>query len=158
MATLTAILTVLMAGFRGLRVVLWLLGVCFIPPSKVGMVEKLWSLKGLRRRGRIVGRDGQAGLQAEVLPSGLHLFYFPWQYRVHKLPAVAPSALTEAGRRSGCWRRLGGTVMRWLFPDRASGGTARRSALGPGGPEQYLEALARTFRQEQERWRPSRQS
>ena len=32
--------------------------------------------------------DGEAGFQADVLRGGLHLGYWRWQYRIHKLPLV----------------------------------------------------------------------
>ena len=92
METMTAIFTILLAGFRGVRIVLWVLGIRVIPSSKVGVVEKLWSLRGLLRRCGLVGACEQTGLLPEILPGGVYFFYFPWQYRVHKLPTV------EAGR------------------------------------------------------------
>ena len=32
--------------------------------------------------------NGEAGFQADVLRGGIHAGYFPWQYRIHKLPLV----------------------------------------------------------------------
>lgn len=66
----------------------WLAGVRYIPHSKVGIVEKLWSSRGSLSSGRIVALEGEAGLQAEILRGGLHVGFFPWQYRIHKEPLV----------------------------------------------------------------------
>ncbi len=66
----------------------WLLGVRYIPHTKVGVVEKLWSRDGSLAEGRILALRGEAGFQAEMLRGGVHLFYFPWQYRIHIQPLV----------------------------------------------------------------------
>jgi uncharacterized membrane protein YqiK len=78
-------------GVVGLVILLWLLGVRYIPHTKVGVVEKLWSLAGSLREGRIIAAAGEAGFQARILRGGLHFFYFPWQYRIHKQPLVVVS-------------------------------------------------------------------
>lgn len=75
----------------GALLVLWLMGVRYIPHSRVGIVEKLWSLKGSLSGGRIVALDGEAGFQADVLRGGLHFWLFPWQYRIHMEPLVVIS-------------------------------------------------------------------
>ena len=66
----------------------WLLGIRFIPHSKVGIFEKLWSPNGSLTEGRIVALNGEAGFQTTILRGGLHPWYFPWQYRIHKEPLV----------------------------------------------------------------------
>src|SRR5262245_18129590 len=66
----------------------WLLGIRYIPHNRVGIVEKLWSHRGSLTGGRIVALDGEAGFQAELLRGGVHLGFFPWQYRIHKEPLV----------------------------------------------------------------------
>jgi uncharacterized membrane protein YqiK len=71
-----------------LWVVLWLLGCRYIPHHRVGIVEKLWSRHGSLSQGRLIALRGEAGFQAEILRGGLHFFFFPWQYRVHKAPLV----------------------------------------------------------------------
>jgi uncharacterized membrane protein YqiK len=76
----------------GLVVATWLTfvlaGVRYIPHRKVGIVEKLWSHSGSLDEGRIISLDGKAGYQSHVLRGGLHGGYFPWQYRVHRVPLV----------------------------------------------------------------------
>src|SRR5438876_2411271 len=66
----------------------WLLGVRYIPHNRVGVVEKFWSRKGSLTGGRIVALEGEAGFQAQLLRGGIHLGFFPWQYRIHKEPLV----------------------------------------------------------------------
>jgi uncharacterized membrane protein YqiK len=74
-----------------LVVALWLLGFRYIPHNKLGVVERFWSLRGSLREGRIIALDGEAGFQAAILRGGVHLFYFPWQYRIHLQPLVVVS-------------------------------------------------------------------
>src|SRR5258706_1473878 len=66
----------------------WFLGIRYIPHTKVGVVEKLWSSKGSLTEGRIVALNGEAGFQTTLLRGGLHPWYFPWQYRIHAEPLV----------------------------------------------------------------------
>jgi uncharacterized membrane protein YqiK len=61
----------------------------YIPNKQVGVVEKLWSLRGSVPEGHIVALNGEAGYQAELLRGGLHFGLWRWQYRVHKVPLVA---------------------------------------------------------------------
>jgi uncharacterized membrane protein YqiK len=67
----------------------WLLGVRYIPHTKVGIVEKLWASKGSLTEGRIIAFNGEAGYQTEILRGGIHAFYYPWQYRIHREPLVS---------------------------------------------------------------------
>jgi uncharacterized membrane protein YqiK len=87
--TLAIAIPSFIGGLIGLALVAWLLGIRYIPHSKVGIVEKLWAGKGSLKEGRIVAVDGEAGFQADLLRGGVHAFYFPWQYRIHREPLVA---------------------------------------------------------------------
>ena len=58
----------------------------YIPNDKIGVCEKLWSVAGSIREG-FIALGGEAGFQPDVLRGGYHLF-FPFQYRVHKVPLV----------------------------------------------------------------------
>jgi len=60
----------------------------FIPNNCVGVVEKLWSLKGSVPEGHILALEGEAGYQADLLRGGIHFGYWRWQYRVHICPLV----------------------------------------------------------------------
>ena len=65
-----------------------LIGIRYIPHDRVGVIEKLWSPAGALKKGGIIALRGEAGFQAEILRGGVHWFYFPWQYRIHKVPLV----------------------------------------------------------------------
>src|SRR4051794_34755376 len=58
----------------------------FIPNNCVGVVEKLWSLKGSVPEGHILALEGEAGYQADLLRGGIHFGYWRWQYRGHICP------------------------------------------------------------------------
>jgi len=73
----------------GLMLATWLAGVRYIPHDRVGIVEKLWSARGSLAEGRVIALGGEAGYQADLLRGGLHAFFFPWQYRIHKEPLVS---------------------------------------------------------------------
>jgi uncharacterized membrane protein YqiK len=68
-----------------------LAGMRYIPNSRVGIVEKLWSLRGSLSEGRVIALNGEAGYQVDVLRGGLYFFYWPWQYRIHKVPLTTVS-------------------------------------------------------------------
>jgi len=54
--------------------IVWVIGVRYIPNNKVGIVEKLWSHKGSLGQGRLVATNGEAGYQTEMLRGGLRFF------------------------------------------------------------------------------------
>jgi uncharacterized membrane protein YqiK len=58
----------------------------YISNTRVGIVEKLWSLKGSIERG-LIALQGEAGFQADVLRGGFHLFFL-LQYRIHTTTLV----------------------------------------------------------------------
>jgi uncharacterized membrane protein YqiK len=58
----------------------------YIPNNQVGIVEKLWSLRGSITNG-FIALNGEAGYEPEVLRGGLHVF-FPFMYRIHKSDLV----------------------------------------------------------------------
>ncbi len=58
----------------------------YIPNDQVGIVEKMWSLRG-SIKGGFIPLTGQAGFQPEILRGGIHVF-FPFAYRVHRKPLV----------------------------------------------------------------------
>jgi len=64
-------------------------GLRYIANNRVGIVEKLWSMKGSVPEGRIIALDGEAGFQSEVIRGGLHFGLWRWQYRIHKVPLVS---------------------------------------------------------------------
>jgi len=64
------------------------LGMRYIPNTRVGVVEKLWSSKGSVTEGRLIALGGEAGFQADLLRGGLHFGLWRWQYRIHKVTLV----------------------------------------------------------------------
>ena len=58
----------------------------YIPNNKVGILEKLWSLRGSLRHG-FIALGGEAGFQPQVLRGGWHVL-LPFQYRIHMVPLV----------------------------------------------------------------------
>jgi uncharacterized membrane protein YqiK len=81
----------LVGSLVGVPVAALLLTACavrHIPNNCVGIVEKLWSSRGSLSEGRLIATDGKAGYQAALLRGGVHVGYWRWQYRIHKLPLV----------------------------------------------------------------------
>ncbi len=89
MSLLLSFVFVLLAVIFAILFGAWLLGVRYIPHTKVGIVEKLWASKGSLSEGRIVAAEGEAGYQTDILRGGVHAFYYPWQYRIHREPLVS---------------------------------------------------------------------
>jgi len=58
----------------------------YIPNNQVGIVEKLWTVRGSIDSG-FIALNGEAGFEPEVLRGGLHVF-FPFMYRIHKSDLV----------------------------------------------------------------------
>jgi len=64
-----------------------LLGIMFIHERETGIVVKRWSWRNLPA-GQIIALNGEAGIQADTLPPGLHFFYRIWQYTVTRTALV----------------------------------------------------------------------
>jgi uncharacterized membrane protein YqiK len=58
-----------------------------IRERQVGIVVKRFAAKSLPP-GRLIALAGEAGLQADTLAPGLHFGYWPWQYRIVKVPVT----------------------------------------------------------------------
>jgi uncharacterized membrane protein YqiK len=71
-------LTTLFAIWQGL-------GLVIIGEDQVGIVTKKFASKTLPP-GRVIATEGEAGIQAETLAPGLHLFKWFWQFKVEKKP------------------------------------------------------------------------
>ncbi len=67
-------------------VVILLLGIRWIPNTKVGIVEKRLSGRGSIESG-VIALKGEAGFQPKLLRGGLH-YRLPFQYNVHMAPLV----------------------------------------------------------------------
>ena len=58
----------------------------YIPNTRIGVVEKLWSATGSVKNG-FIALNGEAGFQPHVLRGGWHIM-MPFVYRIHQLPLV----------------------------------------------------------------------
>lgn len=58
----------------------------YIPNSRVGIVEKLWSASGSIKSG-FIALNGEAGFQPNIRRGGYHTFV-PFQYKLHLAPLV----------------------------------------------------------------------
>src|SRR6516165_1438414 len=58
-----------------------------IRERQVGIVVKRFAAKSLQP-GRLIALTGEAGFQADTLAPGLHFGYWPWQYRIIKVPVT----------------------------------------------------------------------
>jgi uncharacterized membrane protein YqiK len=70
------------------RQILRLCGVIVVPDNRIGVVTKKFALFGSHRSlpdGRIIALNGEAGFQADTLPPGLHIGFWPWQYKVDRV-------------------------------------------------------------------------
>ncbi|HTN53781.1 MAG TPA: SPFH domain-containing protein [Anaeromyxobacter sp.] len=75
------------AGLVVFAVLFWLSNtVRYLPNTRVGVVERLWSFRGSLEQG-LIALAGEAGFQPGVLRGGWHVFP-PFQYRVHVVPLV----------------------------------------------------------------------
>ena len=63
------------------------LGAVMISERQAGIVVKRFGSLGLEP-GRLVALNGESGYQADTLAPGLHFGYWPWQYRIIKVPVV----------------------------------------------------------------------
>ena len=72
-----------------LGIVAWVVGSGFvlIRELQVGVVIKRFAAKSLPP-GRLIAVGGEAGYQADTLAPGLHFGYWPWQYRILKMPVT----------------------------------------------------------------------
>src|SRR4051794_41655777 len=78
-----------------------LFGLRYIANNRVGIVEKLWSVKGSVPEGGIIALNGEAGFQAELLRGGMHFGLWRWQVPIHRVP---PGTVPQGKSRFLCAR------------------------------------------------------
>jgi uncharacterized membrane protein YqiK len=59
--------------------------IVYIPNDRVGIVERLWGASSLTHG--LIALNGEVGFQPQVVRGGIH-YFFPFQYRVHKVDLV----------------------------------------------------------------------
>lgn len=109
---MTPLLYVLVAGMSIIMLVIlsnFIFGWALIREDQVGHVVKKLGGKTMTP-GRIVAFEGESGYQAKTLSPGLHLWYWPWMYRVDKKPVIT----VEVGKIGLVVAKDGAT----LSPDR----------------------------------------
>src|SRR5262249_38305494 len=121
-----------------------------IRERQVGIVVKRFSSKTLEA-GRLIALNGEAGYQADTLAPGLHFGYWPWQYRIIKVPVtVVPQGeialvIAAAGAAIPAERILGKIVDCDNFQDArkflANGGEkGRQLGILTAGPDPHNPA------------------
>jgi len=71
------------------KLILRIVGVVIIPKDSIGIVNKKFVLFGANRTlpdGEVIALNGEAGIQADTLPPGIHFGLFPWQYAISVQP------------------------------------------------------------------------
>lgn len=75
------------AGLVVPAALLWLSNLVLIRERQAGIVVKRFARHSLEP-GRLIALAGEAGIQADTLAPGLHAGYWPWQYRIIKVPVT----------------------------------------------------------------------
>jgi uncharacterized membrane protein YqiK len=112
----------------------------YIPNNQVGIVEKLWTLRGSIESG-FIALNGEAGFEPEVLRGGLH-FFFPFMYRIHKsdLVTVGQGTIAYVFARDGAPLGASQVLGANDTEDKSDFQSARRFLLGGGqkGPQRKI--------------------
>jgi uncharacterized membrane protein YqiK len=118
---------------------LFLSGVVMVPNDSIGLVTKKFVLVGKSSLpdGAIIALEGEAGQQADTLAPGLHLFLWPWQYRVvmKKFLVVPPGQIGVVVARDGTPLPTGRIVGRPVACDFFQDARAFIAAGGERGPQ-----------------------
>lgn len=64
------------------------LGIVVISQNEVGIITKKMASKNLPA-GKMIALNGEAGVQADTLAPGWHLWFWPWQYSIEKAKVIA---------------------------------------------------------------------
>ena len=131
------VIVVLLAGYK---LVLRLFGVIIIPQDSIGIVDKKFVLIGSNRTlpdGRIVALNGEAGIQADTLPPGIHYFKWPWQFeiRVVKFTTIPEGSVGVVEASDGSPLASGRVLARKVDCDSFQSARAFLSKGGERGPQ-----------------------
>lgn len=112
----------------------------YIPNNQVGIVEKLWAIKG-SIGGGFIALNGEAGYEPEVLRGGLHVM-FPFMYRIHRsdLVTVGQGKIAYVFARDGAPLEPSQVLGANDTEDKSDFQDARRFLLGGGqkGPQRKI--------------------
>ena len=112
----------------------------YSPNNQVGIVEKLWTMKGSVQDG-FIALNGEAGYEPEVLHGGLHVL-FPFMYRIHKsdLVTVGQGKIAYVFARDGAALGPSQVLGANDTDDKSDFQDARRFLLGGGqkGPQRKM--------------------
>jgi len=138
--SLIALLIVLLLCYRP---ILWLLGVVVVPDNRIGITTKKFALFGPHRAlpdGRIIALNGEAGYQADTLPPGLYVGYWPWQYKVDRVQffTVPPGKLGCVEACDGQALPAGRIIARQVDCDSFQDARAFLQNNGQRGPQMQI--------------------
>jgi uncharacterized membrane protein YqiK len=112
----------------------------YIPNNQVGIVEKLWSLRGSIKSG-FIALHGEAGFRPEILRGGIHVF-IPFMYRIHKsdLVTVGQGKIAYVFARDGAALAPSQVLASNDSDDKSDFQDARRFLTGGGqkGPQRKI--------------------
>ncbi|MCC8965866.1 flotillin family protein [Bradyrhizobium sp. Pear76] len=112
----------------------------YIPNNQVGIVEKLWAVKG-SIDGGFIALNGEAGYEPEVLRGGLHVM-FPFMYRIHRsdLVTVGQGKIAYVFARDGAPLEPSQVLGANDSEDKSDFQDTRRFLLGGGqkGPQRKI--------------------
>ena len=112
----------------------------YFPNNQVGIVEKLWAMKGSIEDG-FIALNGEAGYEPEVLRGGLHVM-FPFMYRIHRsdLVTVGQGKIAYVFARDGAALEPSQVLGANDTEDKSDFQDARRFLLGGGqkGPQRKI--------------------
>lgn len=112
----------------------------YIPNNQVGIVEKLWAIKG-SIDGGFIALNGEAGYEPEVLRGGLHVM-FPFMYRIHRsdLVTVGQGKIAYVFARDGAALEASQVLGANDTEGKSDFQDARRFLLGGGqkGPQRKI--------------------
>jgi uncharacterized membrane protein YqiK len=112
----------------------------YIPNNQVGIVEKLWAVKGSIKSG-FIALHGEAGFRPEILRGGIHVFV-PFMYRIHKsdLVTVGQGKIAYVFARDGAPLASSQVLASNDTDDKSDFQDARRFLLGGGqkGPQRKI--------------------
>jgi uncharacterized membrane protein YqiK len=88
------------------KLILRIFGVIIIPKNTIGIVNKKFVLFGSNKTlpdGEIIALKGEAGIQADTLPPGIHFWRWPWQYSIQsqEFVTISPGKIGVVEARGG---------------------------------------------------------